>query len=149
MSKRIPYTQQNTFIGRLPHNSDVLGHITKLLNEEKIKVGEVKLYGFLQNLVLSEFNFETKFTDQKEVENAHGLVEICSLSGVVSMFKGRASVNLSGVFKLQSGNIVCGSVGLGTRSYACEAIITVFDGATLSRDFDSETSLPLWKNAEL
>ncbi len=36
----------------------------------------------------------------------------------------------------------------GTKVFACEFAIDVFDGADLCREYDAETGLPLWQGPE-
>ena len=143
---RKPYSHQRIFIGRIPKGADLLASITRIANEEEIKSGTVTVYGAVSYLVLTVFNQEAKL--QGTLERAEGM-EIASLSGTISQFKGRSMAKLSGAFAARDGSVIGGSIALGTVVYACEVVITELIGGTLSRDFDFETGLPLWKENAL
>ena len=56
---------------------------------------------------------------------------------------------INAVLAATDGSVLGGVLALGTVVYACEVIITELSGGTLTRDFDSETGLPLWKDTSL
>lgn len=141
--KRTTYSTGRIFIGRLPADVDLLEAITRIANEEEIKVGTVEVFGTVKKLSLTLFNQETRFSEDILRNQGHN---ISSLSGTISQFKRRSLARLSGVFTDSTGNLVAGTLGLGTITHACEAVITELTGGVLSRDFDMETGLPLWKN---
>ncbi|MCB0713059.1 MAG: DNA-binding protein [Ignavibacteriae bacterium] len=141
--KRTVYTTGRTFVGRLPSGVDLLESLTRIANDEEIKVGRVEVFGSLSTLSLSTLNQETRFSETLSFERGY---EIGSLAGTISLFKRRSLPRLSGVFADNSGNVVAGILALGTIVYACEVVLTELTGGSLSRDFDIETGLPLWKN---
>ena len=142
--KRTSYNTNRIFIGRLPSGVDLLESLTRIANEEEIKVGRVEVFGSVSTLSLTRLNQETKFSESITVESGH---DIGTLSGTISLFKRRSLPRLSGVFSDSSGNVIAGTLALGTITLACEVLITEMTGGSLSRDFDVETGLPLWKNA--
>ncbi len=137
-----PYTQGRTYIGRIPAGVDLLGAVTRIANEQEIKVGTVQIYGTVSAVSLSVFDQVSKFP--KIFEYTEGM-EVATVSGTISQFKRRSLAKLGGVFVRLDGSVVAGTVALGTTTHACEAVITELEGGTLSRDFDMETGLPLWK----
>jgi predicted DNA-binding protein with PD1-like motif len=78
-----------------------------------------------------------------------GAMEIAAMSGTISQFKGRSMARLNGVLAFADGSTLGGTIGLGTIAHACEIVITELAGGTLTRDFDMETGLPLWKESSL
>lgn len=144
--KRTEYTIGRTFIGRLPTGIDLLEGVTRIANQEEINVGKVEVYGTVRRLSLTVFNQETRFSEAIERESGQ---EIGALSGTISQFKRRSLPRLSGVFTDSQGNITAGTLALGTITHACEVVITELNGGLLSRDFDLESGLPLWKNNAL
>lgn len=143
---RKPHTTNRVFIGRLPSGVDLVGAITRIANEEEIKVGTVVVHGSVQRAVLTIQNQESTMSEPLERD---GGWEIAAMSGTISQFKGRSLARLNGVLAQHDGTVIGGTVALGTIVYACEVVITELQGATLSRDFDMETGLPLWKPASL
>jgi predicted DNA-binding protein with PD1-like motif len=133
-------------MGRIPKGTDLLASISRIANEEEIRTGTVSVFGTVSHLVLSFFNQESRFQDT--VERSEGM-EIASLGGTISQFKGRSMVKLSGTFAARDGSVIGGSLTLGTIVYACEVVLRELDGGTLTRDFDIETGLPLWKENAL
>jgi predicted DNA-binding protein with PD1-like motif len=143
---RKSYSTGRVFIGRLPKGADLIEAITVIANEEEIRTATVQVYGQLNRLSLTLFDPETKMQQTVEYDGGHG---IASLSGTISQFKRRSLARLSGVFTSADGTLVGGTVALGTSTYACEVVITEIEGIVLSRDFDMETGLPLWKSLPL
>jgi predicted DNA-binding protein with PD1-like motif len=120
--------------------------ITRIANEEGIKAGTVALYGVLSRLTLSNLDPATGMPRMIEREE---VLEIASGGGTISQFKGRSMARLNGVFATVDGHAVAGVLAIGTVAYACEVVITELTGGTLSRDFDPESGLPLWKESSL
>ena len=141
-----PYQQGRIFIGRIPFGADLLAAVTRIANEQEIKVGTVTVYGILSRLSLTVFDQAARASSTIERE---GGAEIASLSGTISQFKGRSMARLSGTFSLSDGSLLGGTLAIGSLVYACEAVITELAGGVLSRDFDPETGLPLWKENAL
>lgn len=144
--KRTEYTTGRIFIGRLPAGIDLLEGLTRIVNQEEIRVGKIEVYGTVRRLSLRVFNQETRFAETIERESGH---EIAVLSGTISQFKRRSLPRLSGVFTDPAGAVVAGTLALGTIAHACEAVIMELNGGLLSRDFDMESGLPLWKSNAL
>lgn len=143
---RKPHTISRVFIGRLPSGVDLVGAITRIANEEEIKVGTVVVHGSVQRAVVTVQNQESKLSETVERD---GGWEIAAMSGTISQFKGRSLARLNGVLAHHNGTVIGGTVAIGTVVHACEVVITELQGATLSRDFDLETGLPLWKATSL
>ncbi|MBS1913695.1 MAG: DNA-binding protein [Bacteroidetes bacterium] len=143
---RKPYIQGRVFVGRLPGGVDLVAAITHIANEEGIKLASVSAYGILNRVALTQFDAENPLAAPVQHDEP---MEIASLSGTISQFKGRSMARLNGVFVPKSGMPIGGSVALGTMVHACEVVISELEGATLSRDFDMETGLPLWKESSL
>lgn len=143
---RSSYTIGRTFIGRLPAGIDLLEGLTRIANEEEIAVGRIEVYGSVGALALTVQNQETRFAEQIREERGF---EIATLGGTISLFKRRSLPRLSGLFVAADGTERGGTLALGTITHACEAVITELTGRALSRDFDMETGLALWKNALL
>lgn len=143
---RKPHTINRVFIGRLPSGADLVGAITSIANEEEIKVGTVAVHGSVQRAVLTIQNQESKLSERIERD---GGLEIAAMSGTISQFKARSLARLNAVLATRDGEVIGGTVALGTVAHTCEVVITELHGATLSRDFDMETGLPLWKATSL
>lgn len=146
MTTRKPYTQGRVFIGRIALGADLLASITRVANEEEIKAGTVNVYGSVSRLSMTLFDQRTRMQGIAELDEP---TDIAHLGGTISQFKGRSMARLSGVFARGDGSTVGGTVTLGTTVYACEVVITEMTGGTLTRDFDSDTGLPLWKESSL
>lgn len=144
--KRTAYAIGRTFIGRLPADIDLLEGLTRIVNQEEIKVGRIEVFGSVKKLAVTIFNQETRFGETVERETGH---DIAVLSGTVSQFKRRSLPRMSGVFTDSSGHSVAGTLALGTITHSCEVVITELTGGLLSRDFDMESGLPLWKSNAL
>lgn len=143
---RKPYEAGRIFVGRLPKGADLMAAITKIANEEGVKLGAVSAHGLLERLSISRHNLETRMNEVAEYD---GPAEIAALSGTISQFKGRSMARLNGVVVAGDGSLLGGVIALGTVVHACEVVITELLGGTLTRDFDMETGLALWKPTAL
>ncbi len=130
------------FVGRLPKGVDLVESITLIANDEGLSAASVRVFGEVSAVSLTRFDQETRIPRGQQRE---GSFTIAAMHGTISQFKRRSLARLSGVFVDADGSIVAGTVALGTTCYACEVVIEEIDGAGLSRDFDMETGLPLWK----
>ncbi len=140
---RKPYTQGRHFIGRLPKGTDIIAAITRIVNDEKIGVGSVSVHGTVAEAAVTIYD-QGQRTPVKH-ERAEGM-EIAAMSGTVSTFKGRSMVRLNGLLVALDGSLLGGTVALGTIAFDCEVVITEYLGGTITRDFDEETGLPVWKS---
>ncbi len=138
-----PYSSARTFIGRLERGADLVATITRIANEEGVKVGTVAVHGFIDGCTLSRVDPATGLPETIRLE---GRFEIGHMSGTISQFKGRSMARLNGVLAGEGGAILAGTLAPGSLVHACEVVITEYTGGgVLSRDFDPETGLPLWK----
>ena len=133
-------------MGRLPKGADLLATITRIANDEGIRAASVTAHGAVARATLALFDQATK--TPRTIEREEGM-EIASMSGTISQFKGRSMARLNCVLAGSDGTVVGGVVAIGTLVYACEVEIVELLGGTLSRDFDMETGLPLWKDGSL
>lgn len=133
-------------MGRLPNGADIVASVTRIANEEGIKGGRVEVHGSVARGVMTIFNPETRMAETIERE---GGMEIAAMSGTISQFKGRSMARLNCVLAAPDGSCIGGTVSVGTIVYAAEVVITELLGGTLTRDFDAETGLPLWKESSL
>lgn len=143
---RTTYSIGRTLIGTVARGEDLLGRITAILNEEKIELGRVEVYGSVEKLTLERHDQGTGFGIDQTVQAG---CDIVSLSGPISLFKRRALPRLHGLFVETSGTLHGGMVAPGTVIHACEVVITEYTGGKITRDFDQETGLPLWTRSEL
>ncbi len=144
--KRTIYGEGRIFVGRIGRGEDLLGRVTAILNEEEIRLGQIAVHGHLTRLVLSRHNPADPFAAEMDLQ-APCDITVCS--GTVSLFKRRALPQLAGLFVEPEGTLHAGTIRPGTIVHACEIVITELTGGSLSRDFDEETGLPLWKGAIL
>lgn len=145
-SNRTIYGTGRIFVGRLEKGEDLLGRLTAIANEEEIRLGTVQVDGYLSSLVLSRHAPEGSFPVE---DRSSGIVDIVSCSGTISLFKRRSLPRLAGLFADSDGSLRGGTIRPGTTVHACEVVLTELTGGALSRDFDEETGLPLWKNGVL
>lgn len=143
---RTSYSQGRTFIGRLPKGADIVEAITRIANEEGIKLATVSVHGAVTRAAITVLDQQTRFPVAHERDQG---MEIGAMSGTISQFKGRSLARLDAVLVAPDGGTVAGTVTLGTIVYACEVVIVELEGGTLSRDFDPTTGLPLWRENSL
>ena len=129
-----------TYVGRLNFNDDLLEEFSKLAQKYKIKAGQIKAIGALQEAALGFYN-------QKEVKyetiRLNKDLEIISLIGNISLKDGQSFVHAHLCVSDKSGNCFGGHLMENCKVFACEYIIEIYEGE-LIRKLDKDTSLMLW-----
>lgn len=139
---RTSYTSKRTFVGRLPHGADLLESITKIANEENIRVGKVTAIGAVQRAAIAYYNQDTKEYERKEFDKH---LEIVSCVGNISTLKQRSMAHCHIVLADEHGNCLGGHLTNGCIVFACEVIIEELEGDSLIRHLDGTTGLSLWQ----
>jgi len=144
---RKPYTPGRTFIGKLSMGSDLVASLSRIAQEEEITVGTIALSGVVEAPVLTR---REEGSDMDALIRYDGRWEIGAGSGTISQFKGRSMARVGGVLSNGNGDVICGTLAVGSIVHACEVVITEFvGGGALLRDFDPDTGRPSWKGAPL
>jgi hypothetical protein len=130
------------FMGKLSHGDDLLEEITKVCQNENIKLGSVEALGAVQRARLGFYNQKTHEYQFVSLDQA---LEITGLVGNISVKDGNPIVHAHITLADETGKAYGGHLASGTVVFACEFILEAFDGPSFERGFDEETGLPLWK----
>jgi hypothetical protein len=130
------------FMGKLSHGDDLLEEITKVCQNENIKLGSVEALGAVQRARLGFYNQKTHAYQFVSLDQA---LEITGLVGNISVKDGNPIVHAHITLADETGKAYGGHLASGTVVFACEFILEAFDGPSFERGFDEETGLPLWK----
>ena len=130
------------FMGKLSHGDDLLEEITKVCQNENIKLGSVEALGAVQRARLGVYNQKTHEYQFVSLDQA---LEITGLVGNISVKDGNPIVHAHITLADETGKVYGGHLASGTVVFACEFILEAFDGPPFERGFDEETGLPLWK----
>lgn len=128
-------------IGKLSHGQDLLEAMTTICIKENITLGRVEGIGAVQRARLGYYNQSAREYQYIEFNNH---LEITSLVGNVSVKDDKPFVHAHVTLSDEKGNAFGGHLAQGTRIFACEIIVHVFDGPKLTRSYDDVTGLPLW-----
>lgn len=130
------------FIGRLPHNKDLITCIVDFCLENHIEMGWFSLIGAVSSATLGYY-------DQKQMvyvtSKADCHLEIASCSGNISRKDGHPFVHAHAVLTDEKGHAVGGHIFSETIIFAGEIHIQTFSGKPLDREYDNQTGLMLWK----
>ena len=134
--------QKQIFMGKLDYGSDLLEGLAAICQKEDIYLGRVEAIGAVQKARLAYY-------DQKEREYCFFKIdkhlEIASLLGNISIRDGKPMVHAHSTLADKDGHAYGGHLAPGTIVFACEFVITAYDGPEFVRDYDEETGLPLWR----
>ena len=133
-------------IGRLQCGSDLLDGLSRICVEENVKLGWVEALGAVSKARLTCYDQEAR--EYRSIEMDREL-EITALVGNVSLKDGKAMLHAHVTLADETGRAYGGHLASGTIVFACEFIIQVFDAPILTRSFDVETGLQLWKERPL
>jgi uncharacterized protein len=129
------------FMGKLPHNSDLLTEITRLCAEQNIHIGRVEAIGAVQKARVGYYHQQTKKYEFIEL-NEH--LEITALIGNVSIKDNKPIIHAHITLSDNKGNTYGGHLAPGTIVFVCEFILETFVGPVYTRGLDEVTGLPLW-----
>ncbi len=130
-----------TFIGRLDHGMDLLGEITRVCVEKEIRLGKIEALGAVERARLGYYDQAKRsyrFYDLKRP------MEITNLTGNVSLRLKIPFVHAHVTLTDKGGRAFGGHLAPGTIIFACELVVQELTGASLNREEDPFTGLPLW-----
>jgi len=140
------YTIKNVFVGRLPHNSDILGQINNFCSQNNIRSGFVNIIGAVKQVKIGYYDQkEQRYLAIEDKKPGEGL-EIVSCTGNISIKDQNPFAHLHIIVSAANGNTFGGHLMPGTVVFAGEFIIQEFSGEDLVRCPDKTTGLPLWKH---
>jgi len=131
-----------TFMGKLEHDADLIGELTKLCLGNRIKLGTVEALGAVKKARIGYYDQDKKKYNFLEIDKH---LEIISLVGNVSMKDGKPIVHAHITLADKDGNAFGGHLAEGTIVFACEFYLISLDGPEYKRDYDKTTGLPLWE----
>jgi hypothetical protein len=132
---------ERRFIGRFPHGSDLLQEINKLITQENILSGEIRIIGAVSKAVFGYYNSESKnyiYISKDE----H--MEILNCIGNISVKDGKPFAHVHITLADKHGNAYGGHLMEGTIIFAAEFVITDYGDNKLERVYDETTGLQLW-----
>ncbi len=121
---------KRVILGRLEPGKDLLEELTNLVVAEKVTVGLVSGIGALRNAAVGMFDQEKReyVTTRFDAE-----MEICALTGNVSLKQGKPFVHAHLVLSDPAGRAFGGHVMPGCEVFVAEVAITVLPGPPLER----------------
>jgi uncharacterized protein len=131
----------NMYVGKLAHNSDLLGELTAICIKNHITLGYVTALGAVKRARIAYYDQERKVYKYFEIDEH---LEITHLVGNISLKDNKPIVHAHVTLANNSGKAFGGHLAEGTIVFASEVFIQVFSGNALVRGFDEETGLPLW-----
>lgn len=128
------------FITRLCHGKDLISEIGRVCEDERIKTGWFIVIGALKNVT---YGFYEQSSKQYMKSSFDKECEITSCTGNVSILDDKIFIHAHINFSDDKGNVKGGHLFSG-EIFAAEILIFDYKD-TLTREFDKETNLKLWK----
>ena len=128
------------FIGKLPHRSDLLYELNRLVKNRSINAGIIQVIGALSRAHLSFYDQQKRAYQELSFESPH---EIVSGNGNISLRDGTPQVHLHLALADQTGRVVGGHCLEGCSIFAVEFVIFPLDKIDPKRAFDEATGLYL------
>ncbi len=129
------------FMGKLKHGADLLEEITTICIENKINLGQITAIGAVKKANLAYYDQTTHKYLPHMIDRP---LEIINLTGNISLKNNQPMVHAHITLSDRQDNAYGGHLATGTIIFACEIIIEEFTGHKFKREFDQQTSLPLW-----
>jgi len=133
--------QKDIYMGRLEKGDDLLNELIRIVKENNITTGIIKVIGAVQNAKIGYY-------DQKEEEYKYNKfdkgMEIVSCLANVSILEGEPFVHAHIILADEEGRCYGGHLAEGTKVFASEFYIHSLKGSELVRTFEEKTKLTLW-----
>ena len=134
-------SSQESIIGRLNHDGDILDELTDICKEKGIYLARLEAIGAVKKAVIGYYRQDRQEYQFKELNQP---MEIISLLGNVSIKEDQPMVHAHINLADDKGNCYGGHLAQGTIVFACEFMLHIMDGPALTRRFDKQTGLTLW-----
>ncbi len=128
-------------MGKLAHDGDMLGELTDVCRDKGVGLGKVEAIGAVKKARLGYYDQITRKYNFFEIDKS---LEITKLIGNVSLRDGEPMVHAHITLADSQGNAFGGHLAEGTIVFACEFVLTVYEGPQFNRSYDEQTGLPLW-----
>ena len=136
------YSTKRTIIGQIKKGANLYNSITRIVQENGIRMGRVTGMGAVQHAALAYYNQKTMTYQNIELNEA---LEIVSLYRNVSLKDGKPFAHVHVVLSDERGNGKGGHLlPDSTPVFACEITIEEFEGPALVRGFEETSGLTLW-----
>lgn len=129
-----------SLLARLDHGGEIIGQITDLARDRKIRAAAISAIGALTR---ADLGFYDQTGQEYRVRAVEGPVEVASCIGNISLLEGEPFVHAHAVLADSSGVVLAGHLVRGTI-FAAEIFVQELAQADLSRAYDSQTGLKLW-----
>ncbi len=135
------YESQQIYMGRLEKGDDLLNELSRIVKEQEIETGIIKVIGAVQKAKIGYY-------DQNEEEYVYQEfnqgMEIVSCLANISLLEEEPFVHAHIVLADESGNCYGGHLAEDTKVFASEFYIQSLKGEKLQRTFEEKTNLTLW-----
>ena len=128
-------------MGRLERGDDLLGQLTALAQQEGVETGTISFFGALEHAHLAYYDQAAQTYVDREQE---GPLELTSGLANVSLRDGQPFVHAHVTVADSSGQVWGGHLLEGSRLFACEFVLEIWDGEPWERTLDGVTGLWLW-----
>jgi predicted DNA-binding protein with PD1-like motif len=135
------YKLDEVYMGRLEKDDDLLNELTKIVQENDINTGVIKVIGAVQEAKIGFYNQETNEYEYVKFDKE---MEIVSCIGNISILDGKPFIHAHIVLADEDGSCYGGHLAEGTKVFASEFYIQPLKGEKLKRKFDDKTKLTLW-----
>lgn len=134
--------RRRSFLFRLPYGEDLLLILKRFCNENEITQGTLAVIGAVQRATVGYYDQEAR---EYRANSFDQPMEIVSCIGNISLLEGKPFVHAHIVLADKEGRpAAAGHLMEGAIIFAGEAFVQELIGEPLIREFDEQTSLPLW-----
>ena len=133
-------TAGRSLLARLDQGAEIIGQITDVARERKIKAAAISAIGALTR---ADLGFYDQAGQEYRVRAVEGPVEIASCTGNISLLAREPFVHAHAVLADSSGAVLAGHLVRGTI-FAAELFLQEMPQADLNRARDEQTGLKLW-----
>lgn len=135
------FTPGRCWLGRLPHDGDLLAELTAFCREREIQVGRIEGLGAVKRACLGFYDQTRREYDYLTFDAP---LEIVQMVGNVSLKEEKPFVHVHITLADHAGRAFGGHLAPGTILFAAEVLIQELRGTPPRRGFDPTTGLPLW-----
>lgn len=135
--------KQRRFVGEFTRGMEIQKAVSRLLKDNNIRTGRIKIFGHLENIVLSTDSGNKAMSMRRIIS---GACQLISCEGIITELGGQFDPILYSTVAVEgeTGLSLYGGVLVEARVIQCDFILDSFDDIFIRRTIDSSSNSAIW-----
>ncbi|MBU1221742.1 DUF296 domain-containing protein [Myxococcota bacterium] len=135
--------KQRRFVGEFTRGMEIQKAVSRLLKDNNIRTGRIKIFGHLENIILSTDSGNKAMSTRRIIS---GACQLISCEGIITELGGQFDPLLYSTVAVEgeTGLAVYGGVLVEARVIQCDFILDSFDDLFIRRTIDASSNSAIW-----